>query len=150
MGNRNGQDPLDAALAAWRSGTNRSPKLSAASREQVLRAALDPASRPGRQASLFFPLGRVFVTAVPLVVAVAVVGLLTRDPGTVRREAPVNLRATKIGDQVVFTIANGGGTHVVRKSDSPDRFDRASGTKVRGEFSDTIDGSSPVVYYRID
>jgi len=152
MANRADQksDALEAALGAWRSRGADSPRFSAESRERILSSAFHSVERPVRQRGLFFPLGRVLAATLPMFLAVALLGVLTHDSGPVRETGPVSVHASKAGGQVVFTLANGGRTHVVRKSDSPDGFDQNRGTKVRGEFSDSIEGSSGIVYYRID
>jgi len=58
---------------------------------------------------------------------------------------------SKQGDQVTFTIANGGSAHTVYRSTSPESFDLARAVRVSdGEFVDRVDDQASIVFYRID
>jgi hypothetical protein len=91
------------------------------------------------------------VAAVPAaLVLFALVGMWPTEG-----EAPLPVAGTvqvaKVGDQVVFTIDNGGQPHRIQKSDRPDRFD-GSATLVQGNggFADRLESDSEIVFYRID
>jgi hypothetical protein len=65
--------------------------------------------------------------------------------------APTTVHVSKDGDRVLFTIANGGRSHQVFRSTSPDRFDRDDAVRVTGgAFVDRLDDAHAVVFYRIE
>jgi hypothetical protein len=65
--------------------------------------------------------------------------------------SPTSVEASKVGDRVVFTIANGGRQHRIVKSDRPDRFEGDSGVEAaNGSYVDRLDSGADVVFYRID
>ena len=142
------QDALDRALSAWREGAAPHEALSAGTRDRIRAALAAPA--PGRRLrSLFFPVQRVLLAGgVPLALAAGVLAVLVHLVPT--PSGPVGLQAAKDGDQVVFTLANGGQAHYVYKSNVPDHFDRANAVRVQGRFSDSAEGGSDIVYYKID
>ncbi len=143
---------LDAALSQWKATRRTSPGLSAATRGEILSVAL--ASRP--EASAYRPLlgiipQRLLAGAVPMVAAVAVLLLFAERMGDPSLRSPLTVRAAKSGDDVVFTIANGGRPHRVVKSTVPTRFDPSDAVTVRGgAYRDTVVDSAGLVFYRID
>jgi len=71
--------------------------------------------------------------------------------GEPTNHGPLTVRAAKNGDEVVFTIANGGRAHRVFKSSVPTNFDPSTAVTVRdGSFRDSADDGSDLVFYRID
>jgi len=155
-----GED-LDRALAAWRCAEQGPAEgLSEAVRARILREARDlrrtrAANEP--LASLFLPLPRlalgalvpVAVLALVLVGAMAVQGDL--PTGSTAGATITRVDATKSGNNVVFVIHDGSGSHTVARSTDPGLFD--AGPVVRtesGRFRDRLSSDPSIVYYRID
>jgi hypothetical protein len=90
------------------------------------------------------------VGALPVILAGFVV-LFFADRANDPNGVPTRVRAHKTGDEVVFTIANGQASHVIYKSNVPNKFDASSGVRVRnGTYRDSADDGSGLVFYRID
>ncbi len=142
---------LDRAIRASRE--RGAERLSGAARQAVLSratAAREPL-RPFRR--LFPPLGQMALAGA-LPVLLAAVTALAWVSGIPRKSPHVvdpTIQVSKVGDQVVFTIANGDADHRVLKSGRPDVFDPAAATPLSdGSFSDALDSGADLVFYRID
>jgi hypothetical protein len=142
---------VDRAIREWRGAREDDPRLQAATRTRIVEAAYEART----EASGYRPLlsripMRILAGAVPALAATVVILLFaerTGDPSV----RPVSVRATKSGDEIVFTIANGRRAHKVYKSSVPNNFDPQSGVVVRdGAFRDAMDDGSGLVFYRID
>ena len=143
---------LDRALEAWRSDPVAGGSLSDGARAAIFDSiaeheAMRPLSR------LFAPVRRwALAGVVPLVVTLAIGAwvALQRPAATVASEASWG-EVTKVGDRVVFRIANGDGEHRVLKSSRPDRFDPSGAAVVsNGSYVDRLDTDADLVFYRID
>jgi hypothetical protein len=142
---------LDSALQEWRQARPATASLSQPTRSRILRqrpAHIEPA------VPLFFPARRLaLATAIPLLVLSLMAGYLLMPGGALETAAngdgPV-LQAVRQGDEVVFVIANGGGSHLVRKSNDPSILaDSETFVVSDGAFRDSIDSGSNLVFYRI-
>jgi hypothetical protein len=149
---------LDAALREWRSGRRERSELSPAARARILRySALsrELRIRPERAVPLFFPARRLaLATALPVLVLSLMVGYLLIPGGAMQTAesggGPV-LQAVRQGDEVIFTIADGGGSHMVRKSRTPNALEDCETFVVSdGAFRDRLDSGGGLVFYRID
>ena len=133
----------------WQSVRENQPEetLSGETRARILAQALSPARAERRLTPLFVPFGRLVAAgSIPLALA----GLLGVTLLTHESERPFTVAAAKDGDHVVFTIANGGRSHRVTKSDAPDRFESRDAVRVRGRFADTMEDDGSLVFYRIE
>lgn len=150
-GKRSGSDALLAeAVARLRSGLAEGGALSAAARARILARLPEGRPEPRRRLSPAFRLA--LAASIPLAfVGLTAVVALYRAGG---RQAPAPgaiLRAEKVGDRVVFTIANGGRPHLVYRSSDPARFDRGSAEQVvGGRFQDRAGGEQGIVFYRVE
>ena len=149
---RNSDDVLERALSQWKSARGPVSGLSPATRGEILRTALE--SRP-EKASYRPLLGiiprRILSGAIPALALGAVLVLVGERMGGGSHARPLSIRAAKNGDDVVFTIANGGRPHRVLKSTVPTRFDPTTAVTVRdGAYRDATDDGSGLVFYRID
>jgi len=145
-------DPLEQGIAELRTRLELpEERLSETCRGKILEAALHPSGENRPIASLFLPTRKVlFAGGLPLALscALVLVFLHLRTPSI---SQALNVQATKQGDHVVFTIANGNRGHVVYKSNIPAHFERGSGIRIEdGTFSDLAAGGPDVVFYRID
>jgi len=140
---------LGRAVEDWRRNAP-SPSLSSDARERVLRRALDETAAVRSFAALFVTGRRlVFAGILPLII-LGVFAVLVTMPGD-SPEAGPNVIASRIGDRVVFTIANGGGGHTVYRSTEAHRFEPGGAVRVTdGEFKVPADEDARVVFYRID
>ena len=142
---------LDDAVAALRASTA-DEQLTDARRTAIFAAvqAVGPAS-PWESWRVGFRRWWAVAALVPLTL---VLGLAIWQGGAPGGEVEVGegvtLHASKIGDRVVFDIANGNRDHLVQKSGSPDRFDARGGELVtEGAFVDRLDSGADLVYYRV-
>lgn len=147
------EDPnvLDQAIDSWRRRRQPAERLSASARTELFRKVSAPGPAVFGTVSLFPPVRRWALAAgIPLVLTVGLawIGQRVGEPAP----STVRIEAAKQGEEVVFTIADGGRVHQVRKSDSPSRFDSASAMRVRngGSFRDGADSGADLVFYRID
>jgi hypothetical protein len=160
--NRDSCPALDQAVAEWRAAARSTEmnrmgedqeSFSGGVRQAILRRAAAPAD-PGFRAldSLFVPFRTLAAAgALPVIALSLFLGSLVFQGGSGPVE-PVGgtLTAMKVGDRVVFSIANGDRDHEVLRGTRPE-FDRAAHfTTTRGEFSDRLDGDASLVFYRID
>lgn len=142
---------LDAALDSWRRTERTQEKLSSSGRTELLNRVSVPGPAVFGATTLFPPIRRWALAAgIPLVLTVGLawIGARVGEPTT----SGVRIQAAKQGEDVVFTIADGGRVHQVRKSESPSRFDSASSLRVRngGSFRDGAETGADLVFYRID
>ncbi len=149
-------DRLSEALKSWRSDRPPEGRLSEATRGRILAAAHQARAgeRPRALTDLFLPLrGWALAGALPVALLAAVlvwglwpVGGPPPGPGT----GPM-LRASRVGDEVVFEIANGGRPHTVHRSGRADDLGGGQPLAVsEGRFRDRIDAGGNLVFYRID
>lgn len=148
---------IDEALENWRQLESEMPveRLSAGARANIrvlARGKADPVlERP--LGSLFVPLGRLVAAAgIPALVLAVSFGWLIGAGGAFTPENDtVSIRSHKIDGQAVFEIANGGKMHRVYKAHSARELaDSELFTATSGSFSDSLEGESGVVFYRID
>ncbi len=140
---------LDEAISSWKTGCPSGAELSPAAREHVLNSAVsgDSIATLPHDASLFPPYHRFALAAIlpagllALVLAIS----LGKDP------APPTITVEKVGNQIVFNIANGGGAHSVSKSNTPHTFDPGGSVRVQGgSYQDSMVENGDLVFYRID
>jgi len=144
---------LDRAIVACREGEpGRAERLSAGARARLLSELRSdsPSHRRWRMA-LFPPVWRLALAGALPAAVVATVALWTANRPVQEPAATAALHVTKIENQVVFWIDNGGRRHVVVRSERADRFD-ASGAQALTDasFADHLDAGPRVVFYRID
>jgi len=143
---------LDSALQEWRQSRPATASLSQPARARILRHR---PTRIERAVPLFFPARRLaLATALPLLVLSLMAGYLLMPGGALETATNGNgavLHAVRQGDEVVFVIANGGGSHLVRKSNDPSMLaDSESFVVSDGAFRDSLDSGTNLVFYRID
>ena len=144
---------LDEFLAAARD-RSAGETLSAGSRDTILNGIDRSCHAEEALPRLFTPTRRiVFAGALPVVLAAAL--LVGFDQGVQPPVAPAagatRVAAVKQAGQVLFTIDNGGRSHVVSRSTSPERSADAQRVTVRGgAFEDGLDDQADLVFYRID
>jgi hypothetical protein len=149
---------LERALEEWRQQRPAEQKLSPPARARIFREGMRPVG-PGKRVEtaipLFFPARRLaLATVLPLLVISMMSAYLLLPGGPSDRgasgEAPI-LQAVRQGDEVVFTIANGGGKHLVRKSNSAKELSDGEAFVVSdGAFRERLDSGDDLVFYRID
>ena len=145
-------DRLSAALRDWRAAERSGERLSTTSRARIVESARTRAgaNRPRPLVSLFLPLrGWALAGALPVALLTLALGYgLGPGPATGPDPAPT-LRATRVGDEVVFEIANGGEPHrVYRTTGAGDPGEAV--TVSNGRFRDRLDAGGDLVFYRID
>jgi hypothetical protein len=149
---------LARALEEWRRQRPAGRKLSQPARTRIFREAIRSGDRRQIQepsVPLFFPARRLaMATALPLLLISVMAAYVLLPVGPVdladSGDGPV-LQALRQGDEVVFTIANGGGSHLVRKSNSPNKLaDGESFVVSDGAFREPADSGEDLVFYRID
>jgi hypothetical protein len=138
---------LNDAIRSLKSNL-RSEALSEASRARIFDAARQPLGRFEALAFLF-PQARTVAAALafPLVLTMA---LLLSLPSPIAPGRQAKIVATKNGENVVFTVANGHKEHRVFKSTDPTRFGVKEVPEVGGRFSDRADNGVELVFYRVD
>lgn len=140
-------DILGRATAALRA-TDRPEELADSRRQAIVAAAWKeaqdgtaswtPTFRPARWLAL--------VGLAP--VALAIVAVLMVGPAS--PDARI-AGADKVGDDVVFTIANGNHPHTVVRSTDPAHFnDKAKLPVADGRFTDQANNGPVIVFYRLD
>ncbi len=146
--NQPGSDDLERWIADLREASPED-RLSASARARVLSRNSQPA-RAHRYPRLFVPAFRLAAGFLVPVVLAGTIGLLALRPSA-DRVAPARLEARKVGDHVVFTIANGKSRHRVYKSTDPRSFDRSRGIAVEdGRFADRAHNGADLVFYLVD
>lgn len=143
---------LAEATSRLRDSLGAGESLSAESWERILSlAAATPARFEKALKPLFVPAFRLAVAACAPVVVAAAVGAVVFLNRSGSGEGAAALRAQKVGDQVVFTIANGKSVHYVYRSTDPGRFDPSSAVRVEGgQFAERATNSPGIVFYRIE
>ena len=145
-------DRLGEALDAWRQAPPASEALSAVTREGIREAITTGPASLRALPLLFVPVRRIALAGgMPAALLIGVILLLARGDGT-RTLVPGSLRvqATKEGNHVVFTLANGSRTHTVYTSHVPNDFDARSGVPVRERFTDALTSGADLTFYRVD
>lgn len=145
--------PLDRAIAACREAEpTRAERLCAGARARLLSELRSdsPSHRRWRMA-LFPPVWRLALAGALPVAAVVTVVLWTAPRPVQEGVATASLHVTKVEDQVVFWIDNGGRHHVVVRSERADRFDASRAEPlIDASYADHLDAGPKVVFYRID
>ena len=146
------QEQLDRAIAELRTSIEPAQgRLSEGLRDKILEVSLRPGEEIRPMSSLFLPTQKLALAGgLPLALSAALLFVFAylRTPPV----APlVGVQATKQGDQVILTIADGGRSHIVYKSNIPVHFERGRGIRIEnGSFSDLATGGPDVVFYRIE
>ena len=140
---------LLAAVEALRAGEEGDEALESATKARILAEALESAHDPGMPASLFLPTRRLaWAGAIPVLLGVAFTLLLKHvgaspDPGTIF--------VAKQDGKVVFTVANGGKEHYVRRAETPWDLDRAEQHRIQGgTFEESATSGPDIVFYRFE
>ena len=144
---------LDDAIRLYNSGTAPEETLSEEAKRSVLGDLRKPGPAPAPLAALFTPIYRMALAGgLPVALIVGFLAWTTIDrDSTADRHDPASVQVAKVGDRVVFTIANGGRDHVIVRSQRADRFDPSGAASVTtGSFVDRLDSGPDVVFYRID
>ncbi|HEX4825672.1 MAG TPA: hypothetical protein VFV19_15325 [Candidatus Polarisedimenticolaceae bacterium] len=141
-------DILDDAVAAWRA-ESQDETLSGAARTALFDEVR--AMGQGREAAFIPALTKAwrwaFLGSVPVLAIASALFVATE-----RHPSPMaHLSAAKVDGQVVFTLANGNSSHVVRRSTDPRGLSNASPTHMAGNrYTDEATGGPNLVFYRID
>jgi hypothetical protein len=154
-------DILDQALSEWRESKSDRERFSGPTRERILGSIQSPEYRfelGEALGSLFFPVRRFALAAVvPSLVLVLALGYALMpgrgaDPGLPLQVTQITqMEVTRVGDDVVFRIANGTRTHLVYKSSDINELSRATPVAVSdGVFRDTVHAEANLVFYRVD
>lgn len=144
---------LEEAASRLR-GALGSAVLLPATRERILaRAVRDRGSAETAVVRKFAPgFGLALAASVPaLVIGAAALILALREQAPQSPKFGGIVGARKVGDQIVFTIANGNRPHVVYRSKDPARFDQGSAERVvGGRFEDRVGEEPGIVFYRVE
>ena len=144
---------LETAVVSWNEAHSDSSGLTPAGRDRVLRAALSASStREQPHLSNLFPAYRRIALAA-IIPAALLAAILAISLGGNRGvdEVSTAITAEKVGNQVVFRIANGGKVHSVSKSNSPHTFDPGNSVRIHdGSYRDSMVENGDLVFYRID
>ncbi len=148
---------LQRALDGWRSveADRGREQLSDGARANVL-ALSRQSNAPKRPAlsALFVPFRRIVAaTAVPaLALSLSFAWLIgSGGPELTQKIASLQVEASKIDGEAVFSIANGGRTHRVYRSSSTGEIGREDLYATTTEtFRDSLSDRARVVFYRID
>ncbi len=149
--------PVAEAITAWKRHRNLAESLTPAGRERVLQEGVQspgPGNLP--RLSILFPSYRriALAAALPtgllaLVIALSLGGGAELGPDPQLSHSAITVE--KVGNQVVFTIANGSTEHSVSKSNSPRSFDPGNAVQVQnGSYRDSMIENGDLVFYRID
>jgi hypothetical protein len=145
-------DQVDRALTAWRHGKREQKETLSGPARSALFARVSSAQGVAPAGfALFPPLRRWALAAgIPLALTLGLAWL--GQKGGVMERSETRIQASKQGEEVVFTIADGRRQHQVLRSDSPKQFDRTSAIQVRngGSFRQDADSGPDLVFYRID
>jgi hypothetical protein len=139
---------LDSAIAELRQATSRE-SLSEAGRARIVAeawrqqqdqpGAFEPSTRPARWVG--------WMAAFPIAASVLVALAPDRDAPSTARFA----RVDKVGDEVVFHVANGNADHKVTRSTDPSSFNPKAEQDVSdGRYSDRANSGPVVVFYKLD
>jgi hypothetical protein len=142
---------VDAAIASWRQAGRGTETLSPSSRADLFARVSAGGPELSGTATLFPPVRRWALAAgIPLVLTCGLAWLAEREGESPR--PGLRIQATKQGEDVVFTIADGRRVHRVVRSETPERFDSESAVRVRsgGSFRDDAETGADLVFYRID
>jgi len=155
-GESEGQALLDTAVRQWREASTSGETLGPATRAAILRSTRDRGERP-TLAALFLPTRRlVWAAGLPaLALGLALAALLGVEglPAPGLRE-PARIEVSRVGDEVVFQIANGKRLHRVYRSElaadtaAPGQEEAFAVTA--GTFRDRLHSGSDLVFYRVD
>ena len=162
MSRHHERDGLQRCLQSWKREKGRdTDRISASSRANILREARRAHSEPAdeRRFGLLSMPRWVFAAAAPTLTVAVLAGMWTlaiprgqvgADSTTVV-EFTQEIKVSKVGDAIVFEIANGSKVHEVRKSTTPQRFDeRTAVTTESGSYSDALNNGVALTFYRID
>ena len=139
-------DKLSNAISAWKSRNSGDRSLSPEGRDHILTAGAR-ADLP-HLSSLFIPYHRLALAAV-VPAALLAAALMLSLPGG--EHAPASITVEKVGNQVVFNIANGGASHSVSKSNTPHSFDPGNSVRIDdGSYRDSMLENGNLVFYKID
>ena len=145
---------LEQAIAGWRTEAARRPEsFSRAARSAVLREAIAPdARRVGPLDALFVPFRTLAAAGALPVIALSLLlgGLVFQGDSDPVDPTTGALTAMKVGNQVVFSIANGDRDHLVLRATRPEFDQAARFTASGGRFSERLDGDAELVFYRIE
>ena len=139
---------LDSAIAELREATSRE-SLSDESRARIVAEAwrqqqerpdaFEPSTRPARWVG--------WMAALPIAASV----LVALAPEQEKSAGPRFAQVEKVGDEVVFHIANGGTEHTVTRSTDPSSFNpKAEREVANGRYSDRANSGPVVVFYKLD
>jgi len=162
----NGGIPIEKAVSAWLGRREAGFRLQNERRSAILRATLSGGEKPAGS-SLFpvFPMfSRLAVAAIlplALLVLLAPLAALLLPFDSVQRYLPgreavataghATIGVKKDGEQILFTIANGGTVHTISKSADPRHFEPGRSVRVTGgTYRDRMVESSDLVFYKID
>jgi hypothetical protein len=122
--------------------------LSGAARAAIVRRTLDARERPSRFAVLFPSTWRLALAgALPLALALAIVGLSDRD-GRTARSADASPLVHKVGGQVVFEVA--AGATITRSTVASDFRGKAAVRVEDGRYAERIGDGARLVFYKIE
>ncbi len=151
------RDPgsLDRVVAEWkRRNPGEDDGLSASTRAAIRDSITGRSPARAPLAALFVPSNRLILAGIlPALLLAAAFGLVLR-PGQIPLPVEVGhapMTAKKVGNDVIFEIANGHRAHSVYKSTDPRGFS-TSPTFVTedGSFRDELANGPSLVFYRID
>lgn len=154
-------DGLATCLDSWRRrGTAQPESLSATARANVLRAARVARADAPAEGTWSVPRW-VFAAAAPTLTVAALAGLWTLslpegevagDPGASHVvEISHKISVSKVGDEIVFDIANGTQVHEILKSTTPRHFDERTRTETGdGSYKDALNNGVTLTFYKID
>ncbi len=146
---RSDGENLDRAVTEWRSTPRVEERLSDAARTRIIEETIQAQETEPIPVRLRSAAWRVLAGALPVAAAVLLVLVFADRAGD--RGTPVHVRATKTGNEVIFSIANGKRSHSVYKSSLPNSFDFSTRLAIQdGSFRDSADDASGVVFYRIE
>jgi hypothetical protein len=158
MRNKRQMPDLERALEEWRLQRQAEQKLSQPARARIFREGMRPGVNKKRieaAVPLFFPASRLALATVLPLLVISIMTAYLLMPGlpidsAANGDAPI-LQAVRQGDEVVFTIANGGGQHLIRKSNSAKELSDGETFVVSdGAFRERLDTGDDLVFYRID
>ena len=144
---------LSKMVAAARTG--RESTLSADARSAILTRALHPEQGEASLPALFAPTRRLIIAAgLPAILGAVLLVGLDREAGRAvegQANGTPRIAATKVGDEVHFSVSNGGRRHYLARSASADGFAGASRVRLHGgAYVEDLSDSSALVFYRID
>lgn len=139
-------DKVSNAVAAWKARHNGENSLTPEGRDNILTAGAK-ADLP-HLSRLFLPYHRFALAAVVPAALLAAALMLSLPAGD---HAPASITVEKVGNQVVFNIANGGSSHSVSRSNTPHSFDPGNSVRIdNGSYRDSMSDNGDLVFYKID